>query len=821
MTRATAPTLVVPAPRQPLRVPPRRPGAPAVLVDGRHLAVGGQPWRIKAVTYGSFAPRPGDGAPFPEPDRVRGDLATVAAAGFNTLRTYALPPADLLDAADETGLRLLVGLHHDDWRSATSTGRAASAAVRAAGEAAVDEALERLAGRHCVAAVLVGNEVPGDLVRLHGRRRVEGVLSDLVARVHQGAPGLLVSYANYPTTEYLRIEGQDLACFNVFLHDAEVLRGYLAHLAVAVGELPLVVTELGVDAHRRGPDAQSQALRDQLDVVDEVGCAGAAVFALTDDWHVGGHPVEGWQFGLQDRDRAPRPSFAVASRWAHRGLPDLRTSWPRLSVVVCAYQEQERLGRCLDSLAALDYPDLEVVVCDDGSTDGTLDVARASGFRVLELAHGGLSAARNAGTRAATGEVVVFLDADATCHPSWPYHLALSFEAPEVVGSGGPNLPVQGAGLTARAVDLAPGNPVEVLVGPDRAEHVPGCNSAYRRSVLLASGGYLSSLTTAGDDVDVCWRLLDGGAIAFAPAAQVRHERRATVRGYLRQQRGYGRAERMISGRHPHRFNRWGHATWSSGVYGGPLALPRLLPRRVAHGPAGSAPYQPVAGYRGARVVQLAGALVLPTVLLLACSLLLAPTLLAARGVAAGCALVLLAYAASVAVGTTVPRSEPAPHRLRLLAVVLHLVQPLVRAYGGARATPLPPRRLPAWGEDRMRWVQALHIALAAQRLAVTRGRVHDGHDLAAAAGPLLSARLTTGLRWGSEPVLAVRARPRPKGVLAALLGLALVALVSVPLVPVLAVLLAVGLPGELLLLRRRVGRATALTLAQRARDTS
>jgi hypothetical protein len=390
-----------------------------VRTDGRHLSVDGSPWRLKAVTYGSFLPRSGDGAAFPEPARVRGDLATAAAAGFNTVRTYTLPPADLLDAAEESGLRLLVGLHYDDWRMVDGTSRRASDRVRDAGRRAVDEALVALDGRHCVAAVVVGNEVPGDLVRVHGVRRVERVLADLVARVHSGAPDLLATYANYPTTEYLRVEGQDLACFNVFLDDPDALRRYLQHLAVRT-DLPLVVSELGVDAARTDPHRQGEELRAQLDVVDEVGCAGAAVFSLTDEWGVGGFPVEGWQFGLQDRLRAPRPAFAVAAGWAVRPLRALRASWPRLTVVVCAYQEQERLGRCLASLAALDYPDLEVIVCDDGSTDGTRDIARSYPFRLLELEHGGLSAARNAGTAAATGEIIAFLDADAACHPDWP-----------------------------------------------------------------------------------------------------------------------------------------------------------------------------------------------------------------------------------------------------------------------------------------------------------------------------------------------------------------------------------------------------------------
>ena len=810
------PSLTVPAQRQWLASEPPRDRRPAPLsavrTDGRHLVVDGRPWRLKAVTYGSFLARSSDGLAFPEPARVRGDLATVAAAGFNTVRTYTLPPADLLDAAEAHGLRLLVGLHYDDWRMTGDTSRRGSSQVRDAGRRAVDEALERLAGRSCVAAVVVGNEVPADLVRLHGVRRVEAVLADLVARVHEGAPATLATYASYPTTEYLRVDGADLACVNVFLDDPAALRGYLQHLAVELGEVPLVVSELGVDARGSGPDGQAQRLRAQLDVVDEVGCAGAAVFSLTDEWGVGGYPVEGWQFGLQDADRVPRPAFAVASGWAHRSLGDLRTVWPRLSVVVCAYQEQERLDRCLASLAALDYPDLEVLVCDDGSTDGTVEIARRYPFRLLQLEHGGLSAARNAGATAATGELVAFLDADASAHPSWAHHLALAFDDPGVVGSGGPNLPVTWAGRTARAVALAPGNPVEVLVRPDRAEHVAGCNSVFRRDALLAAGGYLPALTSAGDDVDVCWRLLDSGeSVAFSTAAQVRHERRTTVRGYLRQQRGYGRAERMISGRHPHRFNRFGHATWSSSVYGGPLALPRLLPRVIAHGPAGSAAFQPVAGHRGTRALQTAAVLVLPLVVVGALALLLGLAWSPALAVAAGCGAGLLGYGAAVALGVDVPRDEPSPVRLRATVVALHLLQPLARAWGGLRARPLPALPSPDWSGDRLGWVDALHVALAGQRCVVRRGGASDPWDLRTSAGPLLRCTLTTGLRWGSAPVLRRALRPRRSA--AALLLLApLVVRLPPAALGAAAAALAVAVGAELLLLRVRVGRAVRTT---------
>src|SRR4051812_21899817 len=108
-----------------------------VVVDGKHLSLGGRPFRIKGVTYGSFLPRL-DGEPFPERARVKEDFRAIAEAGLNTVRTYELPPVDVLEIADEFELRVLVGLHYHDWRMEPTPGRAARRRIRDAGRRAVD-----------------------------------------------------------------------------------------------------------------------------------------------------------------------------------------------------------------------------------------------------------------------------------------------------------------------------------------------------------------------------------------------------------------------------------------------------------------------------------------------------------------------------------------------------------------------------------------------------------------------------------------------------------------------------------------------------------
>ena len=727
--------------------------------EGMHLTRGGMPFRMRGVTYGTFGPR-ADGALFPGHHRVRDDFRAMADAGLNTVRIYTVPPDDVLELAGEHGLQLLVGIDYHDWRIEPRPGVRAQRRVLDAGRRAVAETMERLAGRPEVAAVAVGNEIPGDIVRVHGIHHVERALSALVADVHAADPEMLATYVNFPTTEYLQVEGQDLVCFNVFLERTEQLRRYLRHLQVVAGDLPLVVTELGLASELHGEDAQAESVAAQLRLVDECGLAGATVFAWTDEWNVGGNDIEGWGFGLTDAERNPRPALETVSRWARSSIRDLREEWPRVSVVVCAYQAADTIEECLTSLVYSKYPDLEVIVCDDGSTDDTGRLARRFPFTVLDLPRGGLSNARNAGVAAATGEIVAFLDADAACHPEWPYHLALSLEDENVVATGGPNLPVPEAGLVERVVAASPGGPIHVLVSDDRAEHVPGCNMAFRREALEEIGYFDPVYTAAGDDVDVCWKLLDRGyEIGFSAAAQVLHHRRPTVRGYVRQQLGYGKAERLMASRHRHRFNRLGQARWGGFIYGTPALLSRLLRPVVYHGSMGSAPFQPVVGRRAEAAHAWVGA-VLPLfvpILLLGLLGMVSPWFFLAPALALATA---VGYAGAVARSVHVPHAEPRPVAFRLLAAYLHVVQPLARTWGRLRA------RVPeavanghrfAWLGDRSAWLDGLARQLASSGGHVRFSEAHESWDLELRKGPFLRARITTAVLWGWTPSHRVR----------------------------------------------------------------
>jgi hypothetical protein len=147
--------------------------------------------------------------------------------------------------------------------------------------------------------------------------------------------------------------------------------------------------------------------------------------------------------------------------------------------------------------------------------------------------------------------------------------------------------------LIEACVAAAPGAPAHVLINDEEAEHLPGCNLAIRKSALMAIGGFREVFTTAGDDVDVCWRLREqGGKLRFLPSAVVWHHRRFTVGAYFRQQRGYGNAEALLIRLYPLRFAWLGGAKWEGAVYGEEITQDDLSNHLIHFGPFGRAPFQ-------------------------------------------------------------------------------------------------------------------------------------------------------------------------------------------------------------------------------------
>ena len=333
-------------------------------------------------------------------------------------------------------------------------------------------------------------------------------------------------------------------------------------------------------------------------VAFEEGACGAIAFAWTDEWWRGGHPVEDWKFGLVDPDRRFKPAAAaVSSVFAEAPFsPAARESWPRVSVVVCAYNAADTLEDCLTSLEGLAYPDYEIILVNDGSLDRTSEIGRAHPrVRVIDTPNRGLGAARNLGLAEANGTIVAYTDADVRVDQDWLKFLVQPLlSSTDVVGSGGPNLvPVDDPPM-AQCIARAPGGPTHVMLDDRVAEHVPGCNMAFRREALLAIEGFDPIYLRAGDDVDVCWRLqARGWKIGFAPAALVWHHHRSSLRSYWRQQVGYGEGETWLMGHHPEKFLD-GRMVWRGSIYSSVPFVRSLRGTRVNSGVWGTAAFPSV-----------------------------------------------------------------------------------------------------------------------------------------------------------------------------------------------------------------------------------
>ncbi|MBI3878759.1 MAG: glycosyltransferase [Verrucomicrobia bacterium] len=566
-------------------------------VRGKFIFVGGEKLLVKGVTYGTFRPNE-EGEPYPPLPQVKRDFQQMREAGINTVRFYTPPSNRIADAAAEAGLFIIPEICWGPRRCELDDPERVKFIFQW-----VREHAKRLARHPAVLMYSIGNEIPPLLVRWYGRERIEQFLRDIAEAVREEAPGTLLTYVNHPPTEYLHLPFIDVLSFNIYLEREPEFRAYLARLQSLSGDKPLMLAELGLDAHRNGDRAQARFMDWQLRAAFEKGLAGAVIFSWTDEWGIFGTEIVGWSFGLTRGDRSPRVALRFVSRIFHSSLTRLRPGVkPMVSVVVCCYNAAKTLEECLRSLAKLRYPNYEIIGIDDGSSDHSHKIMEQFGVRRIQVPNGGLSLARNLGIEAARGEIIAFIDSDAYADPDWLYYLVTAMEEKEAVAAGGPNLSPPEDGFTSQCVDHAPGNPTHVLTDDELAEHVPGCNMAFRKDALKEIGMFDPTHRAAGDDVDVCWKLLvRRKKIAFSPTAVVWHHRRSSIRTFLRQQRGYGFAEAHLANRYPGRYNFFGYAVWRGGIYDGVHAglrregVPLLFgPSRVYQGQFGSAQFQSI-----------------------------------------------------------------------------------------------------------------------------------------------------------------------------------------------------------------------------------
>ncbi|HEX7059679.1 MAG TPA: glycosyltransferase [Solirubrobacterales bacterium] len=754
---------------------------------GKFLFAGEEKLYLRGVTYGTFRPN-GNGSDYPDPARVEADFRQMADNGINSVRTYSVPPRYLLEAAARHGLRVLIGLPWEQHVAFLNDPTLAESI-----EQRVREGVRACAGHPAVLGYAVGNEIPAPIVRWHGRRRVESFLRRLFEAVKDEDPDGLVTYVNFPTTEYLQLPFLDFHCFNVYLESDRQLERYLARLQNVSGDRPLVMAEIGLDSRRNGEGRQAETIEGQLRLTFAAGCAGTFVFAWTDEWHRGGYDVEDWDFGLTDRGRHPKAALAAVHR-AFREVPFSHIAErPKMSVVICARNGAETLRWCLEGVRELDYPDYEVIVVDDGSTDATAAIASECGYPAISTPNRGLSSARNTGLEAASGEIVAYLDSDARPDRDWLNYLSAAFQATDHAGIGGPNLPPPD-GWIADCVANAPGGPVHVLLSDREAEHIPGCNMAFRRRRLIEIGGFDPRFRAAGDDVDICWRLQQHGeTLGFRAGAVVWHRARDSVRAYWRQQVGYGRAEAMLERKWPEKYNAGGHYSWGGRLYGNGVQQGLLRRWRVYYGRWGTGLFQ--AMYRVERPTLSSLALMPEWYLVIALLAALAalgslwgpllaviPLVVAATGL-----LVAQAVAEARRVSRRMPTRRCRRKRSFLLTVFLHMLQPFARLSGRLRSglTPwrarghrdhaLPrPASWTVWSQSwhsLESWICLFEKTLRESGTVLMRGGDFDRWDLELRGGLLGRGRILTAVEEHGNGCQLVRFRFRPQPAWGALLS--------------------------------------------------
>jgi GT2 family glycosyltransferase len=760
---------------------------------GKFLYAGDEKLLVRGVTYGTFPPNAA-GEDYPEPAVVEDDFKRMAANGVNSLRVYSVPPRWLLDAAERNDLRVMVDLpweQHvtflDDAKLARGIRRRVATGARAC------------AGHPALLCYAIGNEIPASIVRWFGPRRIERFLRELYDIAKHEDPESLVTYVNYPTTEYLELPFLDVVAFNVYLESRERLAAYLARLHNLADERPLLMAEVGLDSLRHGEEHQAAVLDWQVRTSFESGCAGVFAFAWTDEWVRHGLEVKDWRFGLTHADREPKPAFHAIRRAYAEAPLEPSHPWPRVSVVVCTYNGERTIRDTLEALARLDYPDYEVIVVNDGSTDGTESLVREYDVRLISTENQGLSCARNVGLEAATGTIVAYTDDDAYPDPQWLKYLARAFSRSDHVGIGGPNIMPPEDGPIAECVANSPGGPSHVLLCDEEAEHIPGCNMAFRRSALRAVGGFDPQFRTAGDDVDICWRLQQQGwTLGFHPAALVWHHRRDSLRRYLKQQVGYGRAEALLERKWPEKFNAVGHIPWNGRIYG--RGLTRHLgfrPGRIYQGVWGSAPFQAVYQPAPGKLLSLPlmpewYLVIAGLALLTALGALWGPLLWAAPALAlaVGALGVEAATSAARARFSRKPGSRLEGWKWRAVTALLHLAQPAARLYGRLRhgLTPWRLRRRHAWRLPRpttyalwseewrsaASWLQRVEAALVSNPGRVLRGGRFDRWDLGLRGSVLGGARLLMAIEehGGGRQYVRFRIWPRHhRGLLATLIA--------------------------------------------------
>ncbi|BCL34706.1 glycosyltransferase [Nostoc sp. MS1] len=229
---------------------------------------------------------------------------------------------------------------------------------------------------------------------------------------------------------------------------------------------------------------------------------------------------------------------------------------PMVSVVVPIYNGEADLPDLIHCLTSQTYPKerVEYLLVDNNSSDRTYtlieEFAANSPITIRPLNENQIQssyAARNAGIRAAVGDIVVFTDADCRPQPQWINTLIKPFVNTEIAIVVGEILALPGKNLLEKHADRQDTLSQKHTLAHKFYPYGQTANLAIRRSVFHQSGLFRPYLNSGGD-ADICWRILqlNIGKLEFAPEAIIQHRHRATLKELASQWRRYGRSNRYL-----------------------------------------------------------------------------------------------------------------------------------------------------------------------------------------------------------------------------------------------------------------------------------
>ena len=230
-------------------------------------------------------------------------------------------------------------------------------------------------------------------------------------------------------------------------------------------------------------------------------------------------------------------------------------SYPLVSIIVPAYNEEKCLARTIEAILEADYPYKDVIIVDDGSTDKTYNIAmryKKTGVRVLHRPNGGKFAALNYGLLFAKGEIIVTIDADSLIARNAIREMAKNFQDKRAFGVAG-NIKVWN-----RNNFLTKCQALEYITGINifrrafdvfgAVSIVPGALGAFRKEVLEGSGFY--DPYTITEDFDITVKVLKAGGIVQACDARAYTEAPHNLKDLYRQRMRWYRGNFQTIFRH-------------------------------------------------------------------------------------------------------------------------------------------------------------------------------------------------------------------------------------------------------------------------------